>query len=418
MNQDISVTQVLTVNGTANIIICDGAKLNCQRGISVVDGNSLNIYSQQGDKGVLKASRSEVFNATIGGENGTKRDAGNIAIYGGDIFVEESYYGAGIGGGNSGSGGNITIFGGSVTTNNSRFGAGIGGGLNGNAGNITIYDGEITTKGEGTGIGGGTDGIGGNITINGGVINASSTTQHGIGSNECDITLSWIDPQRTMSVTADSYDGNVMLNKEFKDKDGNIYIKGKVDNVATLAGKVLTPKAYYIIWKDGDNKVLKTDYLEKGVNPVYHGETPTKKETDKYKYTFSGWNPKLTPVTTDIEYKATFKATEKNIKANIPIIVKTIKKTIKKSAIKKKTRKIKAIRVRNAQGAVVYKVTKVPKKLKKKIKINSKGIIIFKKWKKVKKGTYKIKVRITAAGNTYYKPKTINKTIKIKVVGK
>jgi hypothetical protein len=64
-------------------------------------------------------------------------------------------------------------------------------------------------------------------------------------------------------------------------------------------------------------------------------------------------------------------------------------------------------------------VTKVKKgtsaKLYSKIKVNpTTGKITLKKGK-YKKGAYKIKLKITAKGNSFYNPKTITKTVKIKV---
>lgn len=50
-----------------------------------------------------------------------------------------------------------------------------------------------------------------------------------------------------------------------------------------------------------------------------------------------------------------------------------------------------------------------------KITVNKKnGAITYKKGS-YKKGTYKVKLKVTAAGNSSYKSKTIVKTVKIKV---
>ena len=82
-------------------------------------------------------------------------------------------YGAGIGGGISGSGENITIAGGRVTAAGGDYGAGIGGGFRGNGENITITGGTVTAAGgSGAGIGGGEEGDGKNITITGGTVTA------------------------------------------------------------------------------------------------------------------------------------------------------------------------------------------------------------------------------------------------------
>ena len=103
-------------------------------------------------------------------------------------------------------------------------------------------------------------------------------------------------------------------------------------------------------------------------------------------------------------------------KANtVKVTVKT--KTVKLKKLNKKAQKVKAITVKKAQGKVSYKLIKsgVSKKIRKLVSINKKGVITIKKWKKAKIGTYKIKVRITAKGNSKYKPRTLIKTAKITI---
>ena len=110
-----------------------------------------------GDKhaGVEKSSGGKL---TIGSESGN----GKLTANGGK-------YGAGIGGGDSGSGNDITITGGEITANGGEAGAGIGGGYDGGSSNITVSGGEVTANGGkyGAGIGGGWNGNSSNITISG-----------------------------------------------------------------------------------------------------------------------------------------------------------------------------------------------------------------------------------------------------------
>ena len=61
--------------------------------------------------------------------------------------------------------------------------------------------------------------------------------------------------------------------------------------------------------------------------------------------------------------------------------------------------------VKKGSTAKIYKLAK----------INSKGVITLSKWKKAKKGDYKLKISITAKGNGNYKPKTVNKVVKVKI---
>ena len=111
----------------------------------------------------------------------------------------------------------------------------------------------------------------------------------------------------------------------------------------------------------------------------------------------------------------TTKAPEVVKQAN-PIKVTAKKKTIKAKKLKKKSLKVKSLKVKNAVGKVTFKKVKkgTTKKIYKKVKVTSKGILKFKKGK-YKKKTYKVKVKITAAGNSAYFAKTINKTVKVKI---
>lgn len=102
-------------------------------------------------------------------------------------------------------------------------------------------------------------------------------------------------------------------------------------------------------------------------------------------------------------------------KAANPMTVSAKAKTVKAKKLKKKAQKVKAITVKNYQGKLSFKLTKVPKKIKKFIKISKKGVITFKKWKKAKKGTYKISVKITAGGNAKYNSTSETVNVKIKV---
>ncbi len=97
-----------------------------------------------------------------------------------------------------------------------------------------------------------------------------------------------------------------------------------------------------------------------------------------------------------------------------PVKITVKVKTVRLKKLKKKAKTIKAITIKGAQGKVSCKITKAAK-IKKHLKINAKGVITFTAWKKAKQGTYKIKVTITVKGNSKYKPKTIKKTVKIKI---
>ena len=150
---------------TANVTIKD-TTISASSGNAAVktegQGNvNLNVEGtntvSSGDKhaGVEKSNGGKL---TIGSESGE----GKLTANGGK-------YGAGIGGGDSGSGNDITITGGDIAANGGEAGAGIGGGYDGGSSNITVSGGEVTANGGeyGAGIGGGWNGNGSNITISG-----------------------------------------------------------------------------------------------------------------------------------------------------------------------------------------------------------------------------------------------------------
>lgn len=149
---NVTISKRVTVSGTVNLILADGANLTINGGISVLSGNAIIIWGQSGGTGKLTA-------------NGGTRQTG-------------------IGSHNDAAAGNITINGGNITANG---GAGkdlsaptaIGGARNGKAGAITINGGNVTANGkENNGIGNAaTTWGGGPITITGGVI-----TTNGLGA--------------------------------------------------------------------------------------------------------------------------------------------------------------------------------------------------------------------------------------------
>lgn len=75
-------------------------------------------------------------------------------------------------------------------------------------------------------------------------------------------------------------------------------------------------RKYSITWKDDDGTVLRTDSLEYGKTPDY-GDIPTKSESERYSYSFSEWDPKVTNVTGDATYKAQYYKYDKTTKYTI-----------------------------------------------------------------------------------------------------
>ncbi len=219
---NVTIRHRLTIAGTANLILADGAVLTCKDGIrSERKLNSvLNIYPQSEGTGKLISKTGGQNWAAIGGN--TAADAGAFNLHGGTI--EASAPRSGIAGGtnpdgNGGAGGPVKIFAGTVNvtaTDEAALGAAIGGGdsapacwdtregiaiyggtvavksyfgsgigngsgeVTRSTGAISIYGGKIDARGD-TGIGGGNSGkSSGLITINGGVVDATGS-KYGAG---------------------------------------------------------------------------------------------------------------------------------------------------------------------------------------------------------------------------------------------
>ena len=69
-----------------------------------------------------------------------------------------------------------------------------------------------------------------------------------------------------------------------------------------------TLREYTVTFKN-DTTTLKTRDFAYGVKPSYTGTIPTKESTDKYTYTFKGWNPTIASVTGAATYTAVFDST-------------------------------------------------------------------------------------------------------------
>ena len=68
-----------------------------------------------------------------------------------------------------------------------------------------------------------------------------------------------------------------------------------------------TTRGYTVTWKNYDGSTLETDTnVLYNTTPTYDGNTPTKPSTAQFKYTWSGWDKTVSPVTGDVTYTATF----------------------------------------------------------------------------------------------------------------
>ena len=117
VNSNVTVSSRITVNGTVNLILADGATLTASLGITVHSGNTLNIYGQTSGTGALTATGVKLSgggseSAAIGGVGNAT--IGSIIIHGGHITANGAEWSAGIGGGVNGGGGSVAIYGGTV----------------------------------------------------------------------------------------------------------------------------------------------------------------------------------------------------------------------------------------------------------------------------------------------------------------
>ena len=154
-NGDVTITDIVQLNGDVHLILADGAKLNVPKGISLYrNPGRFTVYAQSTDE--EKMGKLEVSS-----------EGNNYAIYDG-LFAGEVTFNGGTVTASGGIIGNITINGGTVTASISGYDASI-------SGNVTINGGTVRASGESVG-------IFGNVTISGGTVTASG--EKGIeGSN-------------------------------------------------------------------------------------------------------------------------------------------------------------------------------------------------------------------------------------------
>ena len=271
VNDEINITDRITVTGNVHLILADGCNLTASKGINVSAGNSLSIYGQTNGSGALEATRDS-YNAGIGGGFGSGGSGGEVTIHGGEVTATGGNGGAGIGGGYNGSGGEVTIYGGTVTATGESSGAGIGGGQNGNGGAVTISGGTVTATGEssGAGIGSGYGGSSGTFstgTDGHAFIIASSDTGDAISDQSGNsnwsgvifegdegglvygspITLTTdatIPAGKTLTVGEDKTltigKGVTLTNEGTLTNNGKIVNYGTIDGTGTVPGNILT----------------------------------------------------------------------------------------------------------------------------------------------------------------------------------
>ena len=145
VNRDVTFNKVVTIQGTVNLILCDGTTMNASMGIFVAAKNNaaLTIWGQRVDAGILNATGTKTEESAGIGTNNNKdyKYAGQITINGGTVNATGGYHAAGIGGGSGNKGGTVSINGGVVTAKGYKDVCAIGhGSFSSDNGSLTLYD--------------------------------------------------------------------------------------------------------------------------------------------------------------------------------------------------------------------------------------------------------------------------------------
>lgn len=177
---DVTVSERITVNGTVVLNIAEGKTLTASKGIELSAGNQLTINGP----GTLLINNCDENKSGIGASA-----VGTLIINSGTINVKGGLHGSGIGGDrDSSADGTITINGGVVNATGGDGGegvggAGIGGGLHGDCGTITINGGQVTATGGSIAAGIGPDDSNNSGTVTLGWTNATDFIEVTAGAN-------------------------------------------------------------------------------------------------------------------------------------------------------------------------------------------------------------------------------------------
>ena len=267
VSNSVTVSSRITVTGTVNLILCDGATLTASKGITVNSGNTINIYAQIGGTGELNAG-SDLNVASIGG-GARYQSSGTVNIHGGKITATGGSNASGIGGALDGGNGEVNIYGGNVTARGKNYAAGIGGYSKKSGGTVNIYGGTVNASGSQfgtTGIGiGGTNpgncvvhiyggevtatsekaaaGIQGTVTIDGGTVTATGGVSDSISSfGEETYSSNGINGTVTVNGgTVTAFGGNVTGGyAAIESYGGTIYACSGINGTVTISGGTVT----------------------------------------------------------------------------------------------------------------------------------------------------------------------------------
>ena len=98
VHQSVELAERPSIDAETNLIVRDGATLDCKQGIEVPRRGSLTIYGQANQSGVVIGdARNLSYAAGIGSNNGL--GAGKVTVNGAKVYAIGGIHGAGIGGG-------------------------------------------------------------------------------------------------------------------------------------------------------------------------------------------------------------------------------------------------------------------------------------------------------------------------------
>lgn len=359
VDDDVTITSRVTVNGDVKLILKDGANLIVNGGISVPSGSTFTVYGQQDGTGNLTSNGT---NGTAGiGGTADNVNFGTIVLAAkGKITATGDIRAAGIGGGGKMNNkqlvnGTIHIYCGTIGATGGNWAAGIGGSYNASGGSITITGGfvEAGSIGGGSASGGGP---GGTIVISGGVVTADRIGAGGNNGEGIFSTGQSGDAVIFAGSITDQSGKNSWSGLIFEGNDGKIYGTGyTVDEDLTIpADKILTIEhgdtltvtsgvtltnngaihvnhggtysgahpsgnevMYQIDWDtDGDGTVDDTTYVAYDGMPTH--EAGSKSADAQYTYTFTGWSPELAVVTGTAKYTAVFDSSLNQYTVTLP----------------------------------------------------------------------------------------------------
>ncbi len=93
--------------------------------------------------------------------------------------------------------------------------------------------------------------------------------------------------------------------------DESVVISTDRFSVYALYRLIEIPKEFSVKWIDGDGQVMKIETVREGDAAIPPTEIPTKQETSKYTYTFSGWDTDYSSINKDTIISAWFTVAEK-----------------------------------------------------------------------------------------------------------